>query len=384
MIVRDEAAFLPECLESLDGVVDEVVVVDTGSTDNTPDIAAAYGARVYHETWRDDFSRARNQALDRARGEWILYIDADERLVGAERSNVERLLVDAEEVAFRILLQPTLNATPYREFRLWRNDPRIRFKGVIHEKVIPSIYEVAASDGRTIGFADLLLVHLGYEGDQTRKHHRNLPLLQREIEAEPSNLFVRHHLARVLVGLGDREGAEKVLLDAIEFARSHGWADHKASLVCVELVRLWESEGRSITALLEESRAAFPDNCVLLWIDARTSVARGDFRRAISLLDQLLATDWTYQRDFGPAYDRRLVCELPNEVKGLCHFRLGEYEAAQDCYRRAAACAPENPAYEVKANLAASRARVSTVLGSSKAVHDPQFALLATSNVGGA
>src|SRR5205085_8376459 len=127
----------------------------------------------------EDFSAARNAALDRCRGDWILYIDADERLAPVSRGTVEELLVDAPEVAFRLLLSPFVGATPYREYRLWRNDPRIRFEGVIHEKVVPSIHAVADADGRSIGICDLLLTHVGYEGDQTRKHRRNLPLPER-------------------------------------------------------------------------------------------------------------------------------------------------------------------------------------------------------------
>ena len=83
LIARDEAEFLGGCLESLSGIVDEVVVVDTGSVDETPDIARRFGAVVVHHPWREDFAEARNVSLDRATGRWILYIDADERLVDA-------------------------------------------------------------------------------------------------------------------------------------------------------------------------------------------------------------------------------------------------------------------------------------------------------------
>ena len=82
-----------------------------------------------------------------------------------------------------MLLRPWVGATPYREYRLWRNDPRIRFEGAIHEKVVPAIHAVAEADNRPIGLCDLLLNHIGYEGDQTRKHRRNLPLLRRQVES---------------------------------------------------------------------------------------------------------------------------------------------------------------------------------------------------------
>ena len=87
LIVRNEERFLVGCLDSLEGFVDEVVLVDTGSTDATPRIAADRGITVHTFPWADDFSAARNRALDLARGEWILYIDADERIrAGAEHA----------------------------------------------------------------------------------------------------------------------------------------------------------------------------------------------------------------------------------------------------------------------------------------------------------
>src|SRR5947209_16564707 len=185
MIVRDEERHLAPCLESIAPVVDEIVVVDTGSVDRTAEIAVGHGASVHHAPWTGDFSAARNAALDRARGRWILYIDADERLRPIGRDRVEQLLGDADEAAFRLLLHPAPGWTGYREYRLWRNDPRIRFRGVIHEKVRPAILRVAELEGRPVGDADLRLDHVGYVGDQARKHRRNLPLLRRELAMRP-------------------------------------------------------------------------------------------------------------------------------------------------------------------------------------------------------
>jgi tetratricopeptide (TPR) repeat protein len=357
LIVRDESQFITGCIESLSGIVDETIVVDTGSVDGTPDLARRLGAQVLHRPWNDDFSEARNVALDAARGRWILYIDADERLTEADRSSVEQLLSNASEVAFRLLFRPTLASTPYREYRLWRNDPRIRFEGIIHEKVVPAIHRVAEEDGRPIGNADFMLVHLGYEGDQTRKHLRNLPLLRRQLEREPQNLFAWNHLARVLEGLGRPDEAEQTLLTAIEIARSTQMIDPVAVLSYADLIRLREQQGVDITSLLAEARSAFPDNCVVLWMQAQHLIEREEYAEAILTLDQILETDWTRQPDNGPAYDREMTGEAPWSAKALCLFRIGEYEKAADAYRAAAACSPENRSYEVKAQLASARAR---------------------------
>jgi tetratricopeptide (TPR) repeat protein len=357
LIVRDESAFLPGCLESLSGIVDELVVVDTGSVDDTPDIARRYGARLAHHRWADDFSQARNVSLDLARGDWILYIDADERLEDTTRADVENLLRGCDHVAFRLLLRPLAHTTPYREYRMWRNDPRIRFEGLIHEKVVPAIHRVAEEDGRPIGLADFRLEHLGYEGDQTRKHLRNLPLLRRQLQIEPGNLFAWHHLARVLSALGDPEGAERALLSAVDMARTSARHDPVACLSYVDLIRCRQMRGEDVSALLAEARAAFPDNCVVLWLEARCLIEGGAFADAIVRLDQILGVDWALQRDQGPAYDQQLVGELPWDAKGLCHLRLGAYDQAAAAYTAAARCAPGNPSYRVKSQLAKARAR---------------------------
>jgi tetratricopeptide (TPR) repeat protein len=337
-------------------VVDEAVVVDTGSVDDTPEFARRLGARVLHHPWTGDFSDARNVSLDAARGRWILYIDADERLSGTTRADVEQLLENAREVAFRVLFQPTVGATPYREYRLWRNDPRIRFEGIIHEKVVPSIHRVAELEGRPVGLADLMLVHLGYEGDQTRKHRRNLPLLRRQLEVEPTNLFAWNHLGRVLDGLGEREEAERVWCQAIELARRGSCGDPVGVLSYADLLQLRHRRGENVDDLLAEARRAYPDDALLLWIEARTSMDAGRFEKAVAVLDEILSTDWLRRRDFGPAYDRRLLEEAPWAAKGLCLFRLGRYEEAASAYEMAAAAAPGDSSYRVKARLAKAKA----------------------------
>jgi glycosyltransferase involved in cell wall biosynthesis len=356
LIVRDEAEFLGDCLRSLRAVADEVIVVDTGSIDGTPAIAAAHGAVVRHYRWCDDFAAARNAALAAARGEWILYIDADERLQPVERRAVEVLLRRADALAFRLLLRPSPRATPYREYRLWRNDPRIRFDGVIHEKVVPAIHAVADSDGRKVLPCDLELVHFGYEGDQTRKHRRNLPLLRRQLALEPDNLFVWHHLSRVLEGLGDASEAERMVEGGLQVARAKPWRDPLAVLLYADLVRLRERHGDHAAALLAEGLRIFGDNCVLLWLHSRALIRQGAYEEALEPLDRILAIDPARLPDVGPSYDEALVHDLPRDARGLCLFRLGRYAEAAHEYAAAVQWAPENPAYRAKWAIATARA----------------------------
>jgi len=357
LIVRDEEAVLEDCLRSLSGVLDEIVVVDTGSVDSSPAIATRYGAQLSRHEWHDDFAEARNVALDRATSEWVLYIDADERLIGGDRSSLEALLRDADEVAFRVLLRPRTSMTAYREYRLWRNDPRIRFEGRMHERVVPAIQRVARLDGKPIGDADLFLDHIGYEGDQTRKHLRNLPLLRQFLEEDPEHLFALHHLASVLEALGHDDEVDLILEQAIGIVRGQARPHPVGSLSWSHLIRRRQKRGEDFRALLDESLTLFPGNCVLLFIDGRVQLDEGDFTAALARFDEILRQAELPIREGTPAYDRRLVGEQSHASRALCLFRLQRYEEAALSYDEAARCAPDDPTYPIKGDLARSRAR---------------------------
>jgi glycosyltransferase involved in cell wall biosynthesis len=359
LIVRDESRVIGECLASIRDVVDEIVVVDTGSVDDTVDIANRYGARVISHPWHGDFAAARNVALDAAAGEWILYVDADERLSNGDRASVEQLLTGAREVAMRLLLRPDLVSTPYLEYRLWRHDPRIRFKGKIHEKVTPAIARVAREDGRPIRDCDLLLTHVGYEGSQIHKHLRNLPLLRAELEQEPDNLFNRHHLSRVLRGLGEDEEAVQVLTDAVDVARRSPH-DVLGVLVFVDLIRMRREQGENVDELLSEARTLYPENKLLWWIEAATRISAGGYADALDLLDRLVAINLAALPREGPAYDARIFGEFAHEARGSCLFHLGRYDAAADAYAQALAANPGQLSYHAKRTVAQGRARQAT------------------------
>lgn len=347
MIVRDEEQHLGACLASLQGVVDEVVVVDTGSVDGSIDIARSFGARVHHERWADDFSRARNAALDQAEGRWILYIDADERLRPIAGDEVVGLLESAEEVAFRLWLRPFVGSTPCREYRLWRNDPRIRFVGIIHEKVVPAIQAVSEAEGRSIGRCDLALDHVGYEHDQTAKHLRNLPLLRAQLLVEPANIFNWRHLAQVLAALGETAEAEGAWHRALALVRSAGDPPPGGPLVYADVVRL----GRDQQALIGEALERYPGDPLLLWIRANIDLEDGDHASALRWLDRLAALEPATVEDT-LAYDERLFGVFVHQARALCLFRMERFGEAAVAYGAAERCEPGNPEHRAKRLMA--------------------------------
>ncbi len=188
LIVRNESRVIEDCLASLAGRVDEIVVVDTGSRDDTIAKARHFPVQLHHFKWCDDFSAARNFAIEQATGDWILYIDADERLSVPRPDGLAGLLANEGKVGWTVRFHPRLDWTPYAELRLFRNDPRIRFRGAIHETHYDSVLQVASADAKEVGECDLTLQHVGYETDQAYKNSRNIPLLRVLLDREPDRL----------------------------------------------------------------------------------------------------------------------------------------------------------------------------------------------------
>ncbi|EJY54905.1 glycosyl transferase family 2 [Alicyclobacillus hesperidum URH17-3-68] len=193
LITKDEELTLPRCLESLKGVVDEIIVVDTGSKDKTVEIARSQGARVYHHDWDGDFAKARNASLDRASGEYILVIDADEYLDPNDRRHIRSKLLQSRAEGYLVGIVNYMGnlaryhtSSPVQVLRVFKNG--YRYSGSIHEQVLPAVIE---SGGR-IETLDLRVHHLGYLYEfvtYKAKPARNMELLQKELDEDPDNLF---------------------------------------------------------------------------------------------------------------------------------------------------------------------------------------------------
>ena len=358
LIVRDEAAFIEDCLRSLIGNVDEIVLVDTGSRDRTVEIASRFPVKLDHFAWCDDFSAARNFALERASGDWILYIDADERLEIPDRDAFRSMLSDRGKVAWTLRLHPRVGWTAYSELRVFRNDPRIRFEGVIHENPWSGIAAVAAADGLAVGTGDCTLHHVGYEGDQRPKNARNIPLLRALLARAPEHLFCWWHLGECLRLAGDHAGADEAWRNGIERLRAlEPERQHlRDSILYLALLKHRHGRGIDTDALTAEATALFPANIALQLMSAQIAIDRGNIELAQPILERLAAIDGDVFFEPEIAYDKALFAHLPAELLGLCHFRRGRFDQAARLYRLAALSSPAPTACELKARLADLRA----------------------------
>jgi tetratricopeptide (TPR) repeat protein len=353
MIVRDEQSHLPACLESIRDLVDEIVIVDTGSSDATISIARSFGARVHVHPWNGDFAEARNAGLELASGAWILYIDADERVRPISPDAARARLEAATEVALRVRLRPFADATPAWEYRLWRSDPRIRFSGKMHEKVSRAIRSVSEADARMIGESELFLEHVGYDGDQSRKHARNLPLLQAQLADDPVDPYSWHHLAVVLDALGEADQSEAALEQAVRVARET--VEGGGILAFLRLIQQRRERGEDTAGLLEEALERYPDSIALLWLKILSEVEAGHYGDALERLE-LFDADPDMPIEDTVSYPSEMFGPRAAEARALCQFRLGRYREAAEAYAEAEYLEPDEQAHRLKRVLAAHRA----------------------------
>lgn len=223
IIAKNEEKNIRRCLQSVFGVVDEMIVIDTGSCDATSQIAQTFGAKVQSFIWNDNFSDARNVALDIATGDWILVLDADEELTKESGIIVRRATerVDVEGYFNKIINFTGNEACPESSadvvFRLFRNKPEYRFHNAIHEQICDVISEQNNQTSYQF-LEDVVILHYGYLDNQLQekdKKKRNLLLLEKELMNCPTNSLVRFHYAVELYRMGENLSAaqefEKVL-----------------------------------------------------------------------------------------------------------------------------------------------------------------------------
>jgi glycosyltransferase involved in cell wall biosynthesis len=356
LIVRNEERVLAACLASLDQIVDEIIVVDTGSTDRSAELAACHGAQVFHFAWNDNFSAARNFAIEQTSCPWLLYIDADERLRNGDRGTLQAALSTPGAVAATVRFYPRSGYTAYRECRLYRRDPRLRFEGVVHESMFPSIRRLIAAEGGHMLDCDLTIDHLGYDGPQTHKAERYLRLLAHATEGNPERIYLWWHLGSIHRDLGRIGEAETCWRRGLALARERGPREVDDCICHIELIKLEIASGGDAAELIDEGRRLRPDNHLLQWLDAKSLMRRGRFSDASAIFAALSRIDpETLVAE--NAYDKRIFGAGAADLAAECAFRDGDYIEAAHWYGVAEAASNGALEYRCKRQLAELRSR---------------------------
>ncbi|MFA8343790.1 MAG: glycosyltransferase [Rhodothermaceae bacterium] len=180
MIIKNEEKFLEDCLKSVVDLADEIVIVDTGSTDRSLEIAEKYSAKIFHFEWINNFAAARNYALQHSTGNWILYLDADERLTPESVSELKKVIsTDKKRGIYCNVISYSKvagNTNKMKYTRLFKNSDNIKFDGRVHEQIEKSLKQ----NGYTFLDSKIDIQHLGYDQNEEiyrQKAQRNLDLL---------------------------------------------------------------------------------------------------------------------------------------------------------------------------------------------------------------
>jgi tetratricopeptide (TPR) repeat protein len=328
MIVRDAETALPTCLESVKGLVDEMVIADTGSTDATLEVAKRFGARCVSIPWENDFARARNRALEEVRSDWVLVLDADEQLDEKARRSLPRLLKAPAMDGYLVTIldyvlginakvwdfptktnQSGLKAArgfpayaEHTNVRLFRRHPEIYFVGCVHESVGPRIVTL----GGVLGKADFVIHHFGLTVDAATRARKNWLyrlLGHKKVQEMPDD--AQAHLELGLAEFDDFHNDEEALKYFTAACRLNP-----------RLGVAWLFQGLALGRL------------------GRPSEALEALQRAKSICGNSAALA---------------------EGEGDAHYNLGDFDSARRCYRRALTYSSHEPSVESKLGLAEVR-----------------------------
>lgn len=292
LIVRNEEDHLENCLASVKHLVEEIIIVDTGSTDRTIGIAQEQGCSVFTWEWNGNFSAARNFSLNKASGDWILVLDADEMLEPTSRQTLDQLLAADSVEGYFLQIKNELGSGHEvawdQAVRLFRNRPHYRYTGIIHEQVATSI--LSATLGQGLAQAPLIIRHLGYLDCWIKakdKPTRNISLIREGIKQTPDDPFLLYCLGLEYY----RQHSVSAGLNCLEQALPHltGAEGYFENVLCHKALGLYATE--QIDVLLEflnKTLLMFPEHPVLRAYRGCAYFCQGKYAEALVELDHAL------------------------------------------------------------------------------------------------
>ncbi|MEZ6231565.1 MAG: glycosyltransferase [Candidatus Brocadiaceae bacterium] len=345
LIVKNEEEFLPCCLKSVRNVVDEIIVVDTGSTDNTVNIAKDHCAKVYHHTWNDSFSEAKNYSISYATCDWILQIDADEEL---EQSDIPRLRDAIGDNRYNAILVAIYSNVKNNEHKFYY--PRIFRRGNAYYRDI--IHEQIIIEGAQLP-TEIRLYHHGYNLNaikMKKKWERTTYLLKKQLEQNDGNSFawinlIRNYRSQELYekGIETGEAALKRIKPEENFQHYR--------MICYETANCYLHKGNFKRAkeLCYEKVLRNPiskiqeENIDILYTLACIHLKEGDYDVAIELFKQYLSLHMWYHDNLKSSH--LLIDTLGYDYAaynglGYCYGNTGEWQLAMHSFKRAIAINP--------------------------------------------
>jgi glycosyltransferase involved in cell wall biosynthesis len=262
MIVKNEEDNIGECLKSVHGLADEIIVTDTGSSDKTVEIAKSFNAKIENFEWSKDFSAARNYSVSKAGSRWIIWLDADDRVPQKTVIELRRKL--SQESPNKVFSLVVCNSTDsggigikFSQIRVFPNKEQIKFEGRIHEQIIPSIRKLGLPEVKL----DLEILHTGYEDPASLKEKqlRNLEIFREQFPGEKGmNSLDMFHYGTSYEIIGDYENALKWMRESLSCAKKQRY-DELLVLIPNDIARILENKG-SLQEALESIELSLKEN----------------------------------------------------------------------------------------------------------------------------
>ncbi len=361
MIAKNETRFLGKCLSLARAAVDEIVLVDTGSTDDTVAIAESFGAKVLHSPWQDDFSAPRNVALRAATGDWILVLDADEFLQPGACERIRELVESTTVSGYHLRFTNVYGkgrTLGVMMVRLFRNLPGVEYAGVIHEQVTPSLQRLGSQAGLILSSADVEVEHHGYTDevmDQRGKNERNERLFGKQLALTPDDVYTHYKYGDFLRRVPGRGADARRLLDRClelilagppSLPRELPYAGEVGALCALEAARA--NDTARAREVLDVALRRFVPTPNLHYLSASLALAEGraedamlHYRRCLSYHGQILVVP----------IQEGITSYVSLAGIAQAWMQRGDFERARRLLEQAVAM---HPSYEV-AHLALSR-----------------------------
>jgi tetratricopeptide (TPR) repeat protein len=347
MIVRNEAHQLADCLEPIAHLFDEIVIVDTGSDDQTREVARRFTEQVHDFPWCDDFAAARNESLRHASSDWIFWLDADDRLSAENRSRLATLFsqLDGQQAVFRMnticrTSQPNEMERVVTHSRLFPRNPGICWHRRVHEQLKPS---PALCELKFV-HANLQIDHLGYCDTALvqRKQQRNLRLLKMEYAVYSDDPEILLELGLAHARRGQPAEARRFFDRLLETAPQQ-FLDTQRVLIAFTEFAAQEGKFQRVVDLSARGMVLFPHDDYLAYLQAEGLYQMGQFAAARVVLTQLLAS---------PVPTNVYCAGAPNNIRQrLAPLGLGEVlrverrlEAAEAVLQKVTEAFPSDPA----------------------------------------
>jgi tetratricopeptide (TPR) repeat protein len=291
MIVKNESKNIGRCLGSIAHAADEIIVVDTGSTDNTKEIAKQYGAKVYDFKWVDDFSKARNYSISKASSHWILILDGDDEF---EKEDTDKLLniinnsTEGDIFVFNTICYigdtPGIEKIMNVNIRLLKNSPDIRYQGRIHEGIMPQDKNIITK------FADIRVYHYGYLNScvkEQNKRERNMRILKKELKKNPNSPYWLFCIGNEYFALNQLDKSLECFLSSYEKGNIQ---DIYMPKVLIRIIMIYDALGKSDEALkyIDITLGHYPQYTDVEFIRANIYKKLGNVTKAIRSFEQCL------------------------------------------------------------------------------------------------